>query len=120
MVRFFNVVPRAARVLLPVSFVLALIGAPAVHAAGALSVEVMSGYNLVVDSNVTSPSTYAPSAAYIGAKVCNTGDASLANVTLNTGNFNAGVSSTPGVFPVLNSTGYTTAPQITKNQPLAS
>jgi len=113
MVRLYNFVPRAARVLLPLTLFLAVIGAPAAHAAGVLSVEVMSGYNLVVDSNVTSPSTYAPSAAYIGAKVCNTGDASLANVTLNTGNFNAGVGSTPGVFPVLNSTGYMASPQIT-------
>ncbi|HEX7829487.1 MAG TPA: SdrD B-like domain-containing protein, partial [Thermoanaerobaculia bacterium] len=82
-------------------------------AAGALSVEVVNGYNLVVDSNVTSPSTYGPGAAYIGAKICNTGDAPLANVFANTGNYNGGVGSTPGVFPVLNSTGYLASPQIT-------
>jgi len=78
-----------------------------------LSVEVINGYNLVVDSNVTSPSTYGPAAAYIGAKVCNTGGAPLSNVFLNTGNYNGGSGSTPGVFPVLNSTGYTASPQIT-------
>ena len=86
--------------------------APA-RAAGVLTVEPVNGYNLVVDSNVTSPSTYGPASAYIGAKVCNTGDAPLANVFVNTGSYNAGVGSTPGVFPVLNSTGYLTSPQIT-------
>ena len=44
-------------------------------AQGVLSVEIVNGYNLVVDSNVTAPSTYAPRSAYIGATVCNTGDA---------------------------------------------
>ena len=86
--------------------------APA-HAAGALSVEIINGYNLVVDSNVTSPSTYGPGSAFIGARVCNTGDAPLSNVFLNTGNYNGGVGSTPGVFPVLDSTGYVASPQIT-------
>ena len=83
------------------------------HAAGVLTVEIINGYNLVVDSNVTSPSTYGPGSAFIGGKVCNTGDAALSNVFLNTGNYNGGVGSTPGVFPVLNSTGFLTSPQIT-------
>jgi uncharacterized repeat protein (TIGR01451 family) len=89
--------------------VAALFATPA-SAAGVLSVEVVNGYNLVVDSNITSPSTYGPKSAYIGATVCNTGDASLANVYLNAGNQSA---NTPGVFPVLNSTGYVASPQIT-------
>lgn len=88
------------------------VAAPA-HAAGALSIEIINGYNLVVDSNITSPATYSPGSAYIGAKVCNTGDAALANVFINAGNYNGGVGSTPGVFPVLNSTGYVQSPQIT-------
>ena len=46
-------------------------------AAGALSVQIVNGYNLIVDSNVTAPSTYAPTAAYIGAQFCNVGDAPL-------------------------------------------
>ncbi len=88
------------------------LAAPA-DAAGVLSVEIINGYNLVVDSNVTSPATYGPGSAFIGARVCNTGDAALDNVFLNTGNYNGGVGSTPGVFPVLNSTGYVASPQIT-------
>ncbi len=83
------------------------------QAAGVLSVEIVNGYNLVVDSNVTSPATYSPGSAYIGAKICNTGDAPLANVIANTGNYNGGVSSTPGTFPVLSSTGDLVHPQIT-------
>ncbi len=113
MVRLRNVLSRAARVLLPFLVVIAVFGALPLHAAGVLSVEVMNGYNLVVDSNVTSPSTYAPSAAYIGARVCNTGNATVTDVTLNTGNFNGGAGSTPGIFPVFSSTGDLVHPQIT-------
>ncbi|HYI11417.1 MAG TPA: SdrD B-like domain-containing protein [Thermoanaerobaculia bacterium] len=90
-----------------------LAGALPAAAAGVLSVEVASGYNLVVDSNVTSPSTYGPGAAYIGARICNTGDAPLSNVFAYTGNYNSGVGSTPGTFPVHNSTGDLVHPQIT-------
>lgn len=68
-------------------------------AAGVLSVEIVNGYNLVVDSNVTAPPTYAPKSAYIGGRVCNTGDAPLADVSAQVGNYNGGVGSTPGVFP---------------------
>jgi uncharacterized repeat protein (TIGR01451 family) len=107
--RFVRRIPA----LLSVVCLVALFVAAPAHAAGALSVEMMNGYNLVVDSNNTSPSTYAPSSAYIGARVCNTGNADVANVTLNTGNFNAGVGSTPGVFPVFSSTGDLVHPQIT-------
>jgi Peptidase family C25/SdrD B-like domain/GEVED domain len=83
------------------------------QAAGMLNVEIINGYNLVVDSNVTSPSTYAPSAAYIGARICNTGDAPIANVFAHTGNYNGGVGSTPGIFPIHNSTGDLVHPQLT-------
>lgn len=89
-----------------------LAAAPA-SAQGVLNVEIINGYNLVVDSNVTSPSTYGPDSAYIGARICNTGNAPLANVFANTGNYNGGVGSTPGTFPVLNSTGDLLHPQIT-------
>lgn len=80
---------------------------------GVLDVEVINGYNLVVDSNVTAPSTYAPSAAYIGARFCNTGNAPLENVFAYTGDYNGGAGSTPGLFPVLDSTGDFAHPQIT-------
>lgn len=107
-------VPRSFRRVAPLlTFAIAALLPASVQAAGVLSVEVINGYNLVVDSNVTSPATYGPGSAFIGARVCNTGDAPLSNVFLNTGNYNGGVGSTPGVFPVLSSTGYLLSPQIT-------
>jgi uncharacterized repeat protein (TIGR01451 family) len=80
---------------------------------GVLNVEIVNGYNLIVDSNVTSPPTYAPGAAYIGGRVCNTGNADLSNVFINAGNYNAGVGSTPGIFPVFSSTGDLVHTQLT-------
>ncbi|MBP7687867.1 MAG: hypothetical protein KA765_08170, partial [Thermoflexales bacterium] len=61
-------------VVILISLSLALFGAPffSAQAAGGLRVEVTTAYNLVVDSNVESPSTYAPSVATVGGKVCNT------------------------------------------------
>lgn len=70
---------------------------------GALTVEVINGYNLVVDSNVTSPATYAPKSAYIGARVCNTGATELNNVFIKVGDYIDGTSDTPGIYPVVNS-----------------
>ena len=55
----------------------------------------MAGYNLVVDSNVTSPSTYAPSVATVGGCFCNKGDATLTNVQAFIGNLYLG-SGAPG------------------------
>jgi uncharacterized repeat protein (TIGR01451 family) len=71
--------------------------------AGALSIDIIAGHNLVVDSNATSPATYAPKAAFVGATVCNTGDAALADVFLNIGDYKGGVGDTPGIFPAKNS-----------------
>ncbi|MCM2255083.1 MAG: C25 family cysteine peptidase [Vicinamibacteria bacterium] len=68
---------------------LAVLCAPQGLAQGVLSIEIVNGYNLIVDSNVTAPSTYAPGAAYIGAQVCNTGNATLDNVTAYVGNYQA-------------------------------
>ena len=45
-----------------------------------LRIEVISAYNLVVDSNVESPSTYAPRAAYLGATYHNDGTNALTDV----------------------------------------
>ncbi|HUP59630.1 MAG TPA: SdrD B-like domain-containing protein [Thermoanaerobaculia bacterium] len=104
--------PRRAILFAALSLGFLLFSAPA-YAQGVLDVEIINAYNLVIDSNSTSPSTYAPSAGYIGARVCNTGNASLANVTLNTGDYNGGVGSTPGIFPVHDSTGDLAHPQIT-------
>ena len=107
----FNLGARAVPLVTAVAALASLLVSVPAKAAGALSVQVINGYNLVVDSNVTSPSTYAPSAAYIGARVCNTGDAALSNVIFNTGNYNGGAG-TPGTFPVYSSTGDTNHPQI--------
>lgn len=74
-------------------------------AAGILDVKIVNSYNLIVDSNVTAPSTYAPRAGYIGARVCNSGDASLANVTAYAGDYKGGVGDTPGTFPAWSSAG---------------
>ncbi len=113
----FYLTARAVSLTLAVAAFASLFVASPASAAGALSVQILNGYNLVVDSNVTSPSTYGPSAAYIGARICNTGTNpvtdSLSNVITNVGNYNGGVGSTPGTFPVYNSTGDATRPQVT-------
>lgn len=92
---------------------LLVLPAASAHAAGAISVSVINGYNLIVDSNVTSPPTYAPSAGYIGANICNTGDTAISNVVAYAGNYNSGVGSTPGIFPVFSSTGDLVHTQLT-------
>ncbi|MFT5123423.1 MAG: putative repeat protein (TIGR01451 family), partial [Verrucomicrobiales bacterium] len=72
-------------------------GARAAEAAdGGLRVEVIAAYNLVVDSNVESPSTYAPRSAYLGAKFYNDGSNTLNDVFAFIGNEAAG---TPGIYP---------------------
>ena len=63
---------------------------------GSLRVEVITAYNFVVDSNVESPSTYAPRSAYIGAKIYNDGPTTLTDVAAYAGNQVAG---TPGIYP---------------------
>ena len=68
---------------------------------GDLTVEIIAGYNLVVDSNVTSPSTYAPRVATVIGKFCNTNEADpLTDVYAYIGDYNAG---TPGTYPVYDS-----------------
>ena len=80
---------------------LAMLSVSAGPTLAALTVDIQTGYNLVVDSNVTSPSTYAPDAAYIGAEVCNTDTSTaLNNVFVYVGDQTAG---TPGIYPVLDS-----------------
>ncbi len=69
------------RLGLGIGFALAL--APAARAGnpdGDLRVEIITAYNLVVDSNAESPPTYAPKSAYIGARFCNEGADALTNV----------------------------------------
>lgn len=73
--------------------------AEVVRAASALRVEVVAAPNFVVDSNVESPSSYAPRAAYIGARVWNDSATTMTNVMAYIGDFIDGVTDTPGVYP---------------------
>ncbi len=72
----------------------------ALVAAGDLSIEIVAGYNFVVDSNVTSPSTYAPAVATVMARFCNDGDAPLSDVQGFIGDSTA---LSPGVYPARDS-----------------
>ena len=63
---------------------------------GDLRVEIITAYNLIVDSNAGTPSSYAPESAYIGAKFYNDGTNALTNVWAYIGNYDAG---TPGTYP---------------------
>lgn len=71
-------------------------GAGAADGSAQLRIEVISAYNLVVDSNVESPSTYAPRSAYLGAIYHNDGTNPLTDVWAYIGDYAAG---TPGTYP---------------------
>ena len=94
--RFSGAVALAVVVLIAVS--VALLGVPyfKADAAGTLTVEIIAGYNLVVDSNVESPSTYAPSVATVGGKICNTSGEVVTGVQVFIGDF---AHLTPGLYP---------------------
>jgi len=72
----------------------------AAASAQAIDVTIFAGYNYVVDSNVESPSTYAPAVATVGARFCNYGATALTDVVGYIGDFGAG---TPGVYPTRDS-----------------
>ncbi len=80
------------------SFLLAWSSLPAwaANPDGDLRIEVASAYNFVVDSNVESPSTYAPRAAYLSATFYNDGTNALTNVWAYIGDYTNG---TPGTYP---------------------
>ncbi len=63
---------------------------------GPLRIELVTAYNYIVDSNVETPATYAPRAAYIEARIWNDGATDLTGVTAYVGDYSAG---TPGVYP---------------------
>jgi len=69
---------------------------------GGLKMEVVTAYNLVVDSNVESPSTYGPRSAYLGVTITNTGSSVLSDAVINIGNLTNVTTGagTPGVYPV--------------------
>lgn len=79
-----------------VSLVLSGVPFQRANAAGTLTMEIIAGYNLVVDSNVESPSTYAPSVATVGGKVCNTSSEVVTGVQVFIGDY---ARLTPGVYP---------------------
>ena len=91
-----GVMAAAGLILMAVS--VGLFGAPffRADAAGTLTVEIIAGYNLVVDSNVESPSTYAPSAATVGGKVCNTSSEVVTGAQVFIGDYTR---LTPGLYP---------------------
>ncbi len=105
--------PRTVRLLLTFAICAALVqglfvATPAAAAVqpqdGALRIEAIYGPNLIVDSNVESPSTYAPRSATFAAKVCNTGAATLTDIFVSIGNYDLnndgnGIDSTPGIYP---------------------
>lgn len=66
-----------------------------------LSVDIISAYNLVVDSNASSPSTYAPSVATVIGRVCNNSGQQLTDVQAYIGDYNSATpsNSTPGIYP---------------------
>lgn len=64
--------------------------------------EVVTAYNLVVDSNVETPASYTPRSAYLGVKISNTGTSTLTDIYVKMGdltNTSTGAG-TPGVYPV--------------------
>lgn len=75
---------------------MAAAGVLAANPDGNLRIEIRTGWNLVVDSNAGSPSSYAPKAAYISALFCNDGTNQLTDVYANVGDYTA---RSPGVYP---------------------
>ncbi len=81
-------------------------GADNPNAWNGLTIEPITAYNVIVDSNVLAPSSYGPNSATIGAKFCNTSGSTLNNVTAYIGDYNNTGGGTPGVYPVLDDTTY--------------
>ncbi len=71
------------------------------QAADGLSVEIIAAPNLVVDSNVLSPSSYQPIVATVIGKFCNTSGTTLDNVIGYIGDYDqtTPANSTPGDYP---------------------
>ena len=104
--RISRLFAQIARILPPLLILLSLFALTArptwAQSGGGLTVEIIAGPNLVVDSNVTSSSSYAPSVATVIGKFCNTGSAPLEGVQGFIGNWD-GAASTPGIYPARNS-----------------
>lgn len=64
----------------------------------------MVAYNFIVDSNVETPATYAPTSAMLAIHVCNEGATPLTNVEATIGNFDPNgdgvlTDNSPGIYP---------------------
>jgi uncharacterized repeat protein (TIGR01451 family) len=103
-------VRTVARIALAAVLLAALHGqsyTPAATAApldGDLRAVPITAYNFVVDSNVESPSTYAPRSASIGARFCNDGANDMTDLFASIGNYDPNgdtnpADSTPGLYP---------------------
>lgn len=84
------------------AIMLSVTAAQATNPDGQLRIEIISAYNLVVDSNVATPATYAPEAATLGARVCNDGDEVMNEVQVYIGDH---ANNKPGTYPVFDSAG---------------
>jgi len=91
----------AVPLVLPLIVGLALFRANLVGAAGGITVEILAGYNLIVDSNVRSPSTYGPAAATVAGRVCNNSSTPITDVVVYIGDY---TKNTPGIYPARDST----------------
>lgn len=83
--------------LLIISFQLptTFLSAQTVH--GDLSMSVVAAPNLIVDSNIESPSTYAPKAVHFGVEICNNGGDDMSEIFINIGDYSA-FPVTPGIY----------------------
>jgi hypothetical protein len=70
----------------------------AAAAPGDLNITIHAAFNLIVDSNVSSPSTYAPRVATVNGRFCNSSGSTMTDVYGYIGNSAA---NTPGVYPAL-------------------
>lgn len=84
------------------ALIFTLSGFQSTHAAGNLTVEIIASPNLVVDSNVASPSTYAPSVATVVGRFCNTSGSS----TIQDVYGHIGDGTTPGTYPSVDSASF--------------
>jgi uncharacterized repeat protein (TIGR01451 family) len=76
---------------------LGLLAAASHHAtASPLRIELTTAYNFIVDSNVETPSTYAPRAALISARIWNDGPTTITDVRAFVGDK---TEDTPGIYP---------------------
>ncbi|MGD8793613.1 MAG: SdrD B-like domain-containing protein, partial [Anaerolineae bacterium] len=92
---------RLVTVLLMLGLLFVSIGT--VEAQSSLNIEIIAGYNLVVDSNVTATSTYSPAAATVVGRICNDGTTALTGVEAYIGDYG---SLTAGTYPSTDSAGF--------------